>query len=144
MNRRGVLGMMAAASVEWGLPPMGSFTQASEPGQIMNALSNYMSTARTRALPDDVTEHAKHHLLDTFAAMISGSGLLPGQAAQRYIRERGGNGTVTVLGSSLTAAPVDAALANGVMAHAGETDNSHNEFSFTSRLRGRAGGAGGG
>jgi 2-methylcitrate dehydratase PrpD len=127
MNRRSVLCMMAATTVEWGLPPMGSFAQASEPGRIMNALSDYMSAARTRALPDDVTEHAKHHLLDTFAAMISGSGLLPGQAAQRYIREHGGNGTVTVLGSSLTAAPIDAALANGVMAHADETDDSHNE-----------------
>jgi 2-methylcitrate dehydratase PrpD len=30
------------------------------------------------------------------------------------------------VGSSLSAAPVDAALANGVMAHADETDDSHN------------------
>jgi 2-methylcitrate dehydratase PrpD len=31
------------------------------------------------------------------------------------------------VGSALTAAPLDAALANGVMAHADETDDSHNE-----------------
>jgi hypothetical protein len=62
MNRRSVLGMAAATTIEWGLPPTRSFAQASEPGRIMNALSNYMSAARTRALPDDVTEHAKHHL----------------------------------------------------------------------------------
>jgi 2-methylcitrate dehydratase PrpD len=30
------------------------------------------------------------------------------------------------VGSAITAAPVDAALANGVMAHADETDDSHN------------------
>jgi 2-methylcitrate dehydratase PrpD len=59
--------------------------------------------------------------------MISGSELPPGRAAQRYIREHGGNGATTVVGSSLTAGAIDAALANGVMAHADETDDSHNE-----------------
>jgi 2-methylcitrate dehydratase PrpD len=86
-----------------------------------------MSAARTRALPDDVVEQAQFHLLDTIAAMISGSELPPGQAAQRYIREHGVSGTTTVVGSALTASAVDAALANGVMAHADETDDSHNE-----------------
>jgi 2-methylcitrate dehydratase PrpD len=93
----------------------------------MNALSAYMSAAGTRALPAEATEHAKYHLLDTLASMISGSELPPGQAAQRYIREHGGKGATTVVGSALTAAPIDAALANGVMAHADETDDSHNE-----------------
>jgi 2-methylcitrate dehydratase PrpD len=93
----------------------------------MNALSAYMSAAGTRALPAETTEHAKYHLLDTLASMISGSELPPGQAAQRYIREHGGKGATTVVGSALTAAPIDAALANGVMAHADETDDSHNE-----------------
>ena len=36
-----------------------------------------------------------------------------------------GQGTATVAGSSLVAAPIDAALANGVLAHADETDDSH-------------------
>jgi 2-methylcitrate dehydratase PrpD len=93
----------------------------------MNALSAYMSAAGTRALPAEAAEHAKYHLLDTLASMISGSELPPGQAAQRYIREHGGKGATTVVGSALTAAPIDAALANGVMAHADETDDSHNE-----------------
>jgi 2-methylcitrate dehydratase PrpD len=93
----------------------------------MNALSAYMSAAGTRALPAETTEHAKYHLLDTLASMISGSELPPGQVAQRYIREHGGKGATTVVGSALTSAPIDAALANGVMAHADETDDSHNE-----------------
>jgi 2-methylcitrate dehydratase PrpD len=103
-----------------------AFAQASAPGPAMTALSAYMSAAGTRALPAEVAEHAKHHLLDTLASMISGSELLPGQAAQRYIRAHGGKGAATVAGTALTAAPGDAALANGVMAHADETDDSHN------------------
>ncbi len=93
----------------------------------MAALSAYMGAAATRALPAEIAEHAKYHLLDTLAAMISGSELPPGQAAQRYIRERGAKGAITVAASDLTAATADAALANGVMAHADETDDSHNE-----------------
>jgi 2-methylcitrate dehydratase PrpD len=92
----------------------------------MQTLSAYMAAAGSRPLPDEVAEHAKHHLLDTLAAMISGSELLPGQAAQRYIRAHGGKGAATIAGTMLTASPPDAALVNGVMAHADETDDSHN------------------
>ena len=107
-----------------GLSSTRAFAQA--PGAEMRALSGYMAEAGTRALPDEVAEHAKHHLLDTLAAMVSGSELLPGQAALRYIRSHGGKGAATIVGSTLTAAAGDAALANGVMAHADETDDSHN------------------
>src|SRR6059036_3302410 len=95
-------------------------------GPQMSALSAYMSAAGTRALPAEAAEHAKHHLLDTLASMISGSELLPGQAAQGYIRAHGGKGAATIAGTMLTASPPDAALVNGVMAHADETDDSHN------------------
>src|SRR5882762_3010083 len=47
---------------------------------LMQQLSAYMGGANTRALPDDdVVEKAKQHILDTFAAMISGSTLPPGR-----------------------------------------------------------------
>jgi 2-methylcitrate dehydratase PrpD len=92
----------------------------------MNALSAYMSAAGARALPAEVAEQAKHHLLDTLASMISGSELAPGQAAQRYIRSYSGKGSSTIVGTTLTASPVDAALANGLLAQADETDDSHN------------------
>jgi 2-methylcitrate dehydratase PrpD len=128
MNRRSILGMTATTAMGLAVSPARVFGKTPVgPGPVMNTLSAYMSAAGTRALPEEVTEHAKYHLLDTLASMISGSELPPGQAAQRYIREHGGNGTTTVVGSALTAAPIDAALANGVMAHADETDDSHND-----------------
>jgi 2-methylcitrate dehydratase PrpD len=117
--------MTATTAMVLGLPAR-VFAQTSGPGPIMSALSAYMSAAGTRALPAEITEHAKYHLLDTLASMISGSELAPGQAAQRYIRERGAKGAATVAGFALTAAPIDAALANGVLAHSDETDDSHN------------------
>src|SRR5499427_9465748 len=114
--------MMAAG---FALPPARAFAQ-SKISPPMQTLSAYMGAAGSRPLPDEVAEHAKHHLIDTLAAMISGSELLPGQAAQRYVRAHGGKGAATIAGTMLTAAPADAALANGVMAHADETDDSHN------------------
>jgi 2-methylcitrate dehydratase PrpD len=116
-----------------GLSPSRMFAQTSSPtpgpgpGRVMSMLASYMSAARTHELPQEVTEQAKFHLLDTLAAMISGSELPPGQAAQRHLREHSGSGTVTVVGTAMTTPPIDAALANGMMAHADETDDSHNE-----------------
>jgi len=91
----------------------------------MAALSSYMSDARDRALPDDVVEKTKHHVLDTFAAMISGSELMPGRAAIHFARNYGGARVAMVAGSDVLCGPIEAALANGVLAHADETDDSH-------------------
>src|SRR5260370_9929632 len=55
--------------------------QAANPNSsasVMNPLSTYMSEAANRVLPEGVVEKTKHHILDTLAAMISGSHLLPG------------------------------------------------------------------
>jgi 2-methylcitrate dehydratase PrpD len=124
-DRREFLSGMAAAALV--LRTKSAFAQTSGPGPVMTALSTYLSAAGAQALPAEVTEQAKHHLLDSLAAMVSGSALLPGQAAQRYIRASGGKGRSAIAGTRLTAAPADAALANGVMAHADETDDSHND-----------------
>jgi 2-methylcitrate dehydratase PrpD len=94
-------------------------------GSVMSALSAYMAAARDRALPADVAEKARHHILDTFAAMISGSELPPGQAALKLARAQAGRAVSTVVGSTVLTGPMDAALVNGVLAHADETDDSH-------------------
>ena len=92
---------------------------------IMQQLSTYMAAAATRALPEDVTERAKEHILDTFAAMISGSGLPPGRAAIEFARAYGGKEVATVVASNIVCGPIEAAFANGVLAHSDETDDSH-------------------
>lgn len=91
----------------------------------MLALSEYMGSAANQPLPGDVLEQTKLHVLDTFAAIISGSELLPGQAAFKYVKLHGSKGKQTVMASRLTSGPADAAMVNGVMGHADETDDSH-------------------
>ncbi len=91
---------------------------------VMTRLSTYMSQARDRALPDDVLEQAKWHVLDTIAAMVSGSELTPGRAAIAFARAYGGKEVATVVGDTVVCGPIEAALANGTMAHADETDDT--------------------
>jgi 2-methylcitrate dehydratase PrpD len=92
---------------------------------VMATLSSYMAAAGDRALPAAVAEKAKHHILDTFAAMVSGSELPPGRAALALARTQAGRPVATVVGSTVVTGPIDAALVNGVLAHSDETDDSH-------------------
>jgi 2-methylcitrate dehydratase PrpD len=94
----------------------------------MAKLSSYMSEAGGRDLPPEVVEKAKHHILDTFAAMISGSDLPPARAAFRYAQDFNTDKTCTIVASKMTATPPEAAFVNGMLAHSDETDDS-NEFS---------------
>ena len=91
----------------------------------MRALSGYIAGALARALPDAVVEKARHHILDTLAAMVSGTGLQPGRLAIGYGAAQGGAPEASIVGTRLRASAVNAALANGMLAHADETDDSH-------------------
>jgi 2-methylcitrate dehydratase PrpD len=91
----------------------------------MLELSEYIAGALTRTLPDLVVEKARHHVLDTLAAMVSGTTLKPGQLAIGYAQAQGGPPEASVVGTRLRTSAVNAALANGMLAHADETDDSH-------------------
>jgi len=91
----------------------------------MERLSAYMSEAGSRALPAEVVEKTKQHILDTLAAMVSGSELPPGRTALQFARAYGGREVATVVASNFSCGPIEAALTNGVLAHADETDDSH-------------------
>lgn len=101
-----------------------SNSQSADPS-VMTKLSAYMSEAAQRPLPNEVTEKTKQHILDTLAAMVSGSNLLPGQRALQFANAYGGKEVATVVTSKVMCGPIEAALANGVLAHADETDDSH-------------------
>jgi 2-methylcitrate dehydratase PrpD len=92
---------------------------------VTRELSEYVASALARPLPAEVAEETRHHLLDTLAAMVSGSRLPPGRRAIAYVRAQGGRRQATVVGSRTVTTAIHAALANGMSAHADETDDSH-------------------
>ncbi|MHB8500365.1 MAG: MmgE/PrpD family protein [Candidatus Acidiferrales bacterium] len=131
-TRRGLLELAGLAVVTAALPGGAAAARPSripsqsEPGisPVMNKLSTYMSEAGTRALPEEVVEKTKQHILDTFAAMISGSELVPGRNAIQFARSYGGEKVSTVAASDILCGPIEAALVNGMLAHSDETDDS--------------------
>jgi 2-methylcitrate dehydratase PrpD len=135
VTRRRLLEFAGLAAASAAIPMAITATQPSLPKEqpappqgispLMEKLSNYMSEAAARALPEEVVEKAKHHVLDTFAAMISGSELPPGRAALQFAGAYGGREVATVAASNIACGPVEAAFANGVLAHSDETDDSH-------------------
>ena len=94
-------------------------------GSVIEALSTYMSEASAKGLPGEVAEKTKRHVLDTLAAMISGSELPPGRSALAFAEEYGGKEVATVVSSKLLCGPIEAALTNAMLAHSDETDDSH-------------------
>jgi 2-methylcitrate dehydratase PrpD len=97
---------------------------------ITRALSDHIAAALARPLPPEIEEKTRHHLLDTLAAAVSGSRLLPGRRAIAYVRGQGGARQATVIGSRTVITATNAALANGMSAHADETDDSHDGGRF--------------
>jgi len=59
---------MTATAAALGLSPHRALAQpeGAGVGRVMSVLSTYMSAARTRALPGEVIEQAKYHLLDVW------------------------------------------------------------------------------
>lgn len=93
--------------------------------EVMPTLAQYMHDAQARALPANAAEQTKLHLLDTIAAMVSGTQLAPGKAALAFARMYGGAPVAGVVGTTQTIGAIDAALVNAMLAHADETDDSH-------------------
>ncbi|HVJ13266.1 MAG TPA: MmgE/PrpD family protein, partial [Burkholderiales bacterium] len=81
---------------------------------VMRRLSSYISAAGKRPLPPAVLERTKHHVLDTIAAMVSGSRLLPGRKAIAYVKTLGGTKEACVIGSRILTNAANAALANAM------------------------------
>ncbi len=119
-TRRTLLKTAAALAV-----PLRLARAANPPSPVIIKLGNYMSEAAARALPDEVIEKTKHHILDTLAAMVSGTELPPGKVAQAMAKAHTGEKTATVVGTNILCGPIEAAMCNGMLAHSDETDDSH-------------------
>jgi 2-methylcitrate dehydratase PrpD len=94
-------------------------------GREIHVLGSYIAGALDNPLPPEVAEKAKHHVLDTLAAMITGARLHVGEMAISYAATLGGTAEACIVGSPIVTTAVNAALANGMLAHADETDDSH-------------------
>jgi 2-methylcitrate dehydratase PrpD len=96
--------------------------------KIIDSMADYMLAARRVKLPAEVIQKGKSHILDTLAAIVSGSTLQAGKLGLQHARAQGGKEECAVLGSNLRTTPISAAFANGMSAHADETDDSNSQL----------------
>ena len=92
---------------------------------LMTTLSTYMAEAARRPLPAPIVEKTKQVILDTIAAMVSGSELPPGKFAIQFARNFKGDRVATVVASNALCGAIEAAMCNGMLAHSDETDDTH-------------------
>lgn len=95
------------------------------PDEVTEVMAHYVAEAASKPLPDAVTNKTSYHILDTLAAIVSGSVLHAGQVGIRYLRGQGGIEESSVIGANFSTSATLAALGNGISAHADETDDSH-------------------
>ena len=96
--------------------------------RIIESLIDYMLAARQTKLPPEVIQKGKSHLLDSLAAIVSGSTLKPGKLGLQHVQHQGGKAECTVLGSNFKTTTILAAFANGMSGHADETDDSNSQL----------------
>src|SRR5881396_2134109 len=129
LSRRHLLKLAAALPVTAGVGELSlrprPASAAPATSNLMSMLSTYMSEAASRKLPEEIVEKTKQVILDTVAAMISGAELPPGKFAIQFARAYKGEKIATVAASNVVCGPIEAAMANGMLAHSDETDDTH-------------------
>lgn len=123
---QGAGGLLAATALP-GTSVAQETTPAAAPRRddLTGRLARYMVAARNRSLPPDAVLAAKHRLLDTLSAIVSGARLKPGEVAIEYVRQQAGLPEASVITTDIMTSAVNAAFANAMSGHADETDDFH-------------------
>lgn len=94
-------------------------------GEFTAAVAQQVAAIRAGRLPAEVAERARHVLLDWMGVTIAGSAEPSARIAQRVAAAEGGAPLASVVGTRLRTSPQQAALANGVAAHALDYDDGN-------------------
>src|SRR5215470_8603998 len=128
ITRRRVIGSGAGLLAAAAVPLRAQSTSEPREGaaaaaDLTGRVARYMAAARQQALPGDAVREAKHRVLDTVAAMISGARLKPGEMSIRFVRAQGGTPEASIVTTDIRTSAINAALVNAMFAHADETDD---------------------
>ena len=88
-------------------------------------VTRFIAQAMQTEMSERLIEKAKHHIVDTVAAMVSGAALDVGRSALAALPVFAGQEEATVIGTGQRLPVFSAAMFNAMLAHADETDDSH-------------------
>ncbi|MDB5927551.1 MAG: hypothetical protein JWN13_6487 [Betaproteobacteria bacterium] len=93
--------------------------------RVTERLSEWVCSASYDRLPQEVIDKTLNVIFDSAGAMIACSGLPEVEAIIRVLEQQGGRGECTVIGHPNPSSLINAAMANGGMAHGDEVDPVH-------------------
>ena len=94
---------------------------------VTKGLANFVVKTTFDDLPKEVREHAKLCVLDWLGAALAGCREPPAKIITSIIRKIGGKEESGIIGTNIRTSCVNAALANGIIGHAVEMDDIHQE-----------------
>ena len=92
---------------------------------VTGQVAQFVSGLRFEELPRGVVERARLALLDTVGVALAGQMSAPGEQILAYVRSQAGAPHASVLGGGFATTAPWAALANGVLAHALDYDDTN-------------------
>lgn len=90
-----------------------------------HALAEFASRVRFEDIPSEVLDRARIHILDGLGLAVASTTFPFAAPTLAAVRELGGGAGTSVIGQSFRAAPRDAAMANGVLIHGLDYDDTH-------------------
>lgn len=92
---------------------------------VAEQFANFSASLEVDQIPEEVAEAAKLHLLDTLGTGLAAHGVGIADYAQATASESGASGPSTAIGVKHGLPATDAALANGIVCHALDYDDTH-------------------
>jgi len=85
----------------------------------------FASQLSVESVPNSVANAAKLHMLDTLGCGLAALGMEKGTEGANLVLEQGGKEEATVIGGAASVPAASAALANGILCHALDFDDTH-------------------
>ncbi|HET9215659.1 MAG TPA: MmgE/PrpD family protein [Terriglobia bacterium] len=106
------------------LPVAQSNSAAPTSGPVISRLARFVAEIRYDAIPSKALDTAKTAIMDCLGVAVAGGTEESARIAGRLAREDGGKETTTLFGQRFKLPTVQAALVNGIAAHAHDFDHS--------------------
>ncbi|MFH0844159.1 MAG: MmgE/PrpD family protein, partial [Pseudomonadota bacterium] len=91
--------------------------------EITVQLADFIETTQISGIPDSVVQSAKPLIIDFLGVTTAGSVEEPSRIIQDFVREQGGRGDSTLIGTPIQAHAAWTSLANGIAGHALDFDD---------------------
>jgi len=92
---------------------------------IVQRLAGFAASVRTKGLPPELRDDAARRVLDVLGNSLAATSERPAAAVGALVREWGGSGRATAIGSGDRLPEPSAALVNGTLAHSLDFDDTH-------------------